>query len=251
MNPTREISVQRYQSEIVEAGLHRLAQPLTAALWTIEAGPHMRGGEAQIEEQVRRAIGVLRMVRNLLNAIHPYQDPQPEDLRVLVAAVRDELAASHSGTRMTLVLDDAAAARAFFVPGEAFRTALRLLIEDFLRRGFPSCAAHLTLAAEVDGWGSSSLALSIALHSPALTTLGEKEILALVRRVQPLEDSSFDFAGGSLPGAALAQAIFASIGISLEVAMHPDTLHYRLHFRPSAEADEVGTGEAAAMEVLQ
>jgi hypothetical protein len=249
VNPTTEMSMEKFQQEIVEAGLHRLAQPLTAALWTLEAAGPASASQSQVGDQVRRAIGVLRMVRNLLNAVHPYQDPQPEDIRLVVTGVGDDLSDRHVGTRLTLVLDDTAASHIYFVPGEAFRTALTLLIEDFLRMGLPSCAAHLTLSMAAEASGNTSLVLAIALHSPALTGFDQREIQGLVRRVQPLDDSSFDFAEGVLPGAALAQAIFASIGISLEVAMHPDTLHYRLNFPMAAQPSALAVDRVA--EVLQ
>lgn len=223
--PVIGVPVEKFEHEVVESGLHRLAQPLTAVLWTLEAVP---GQPSVVEEQVRRAIGVLRMMRNLLSAMQRYQDPKPADVRMLLSTVRDDLRQMHPDARVTLVLESAAANEPFLVPSDAFRTALTLLVQDFLRLGLPSSGAHLTLAQEPDAYGSPSPVLNVALHSPALTSMDEKQTLALVRRVLPLEDSSFDFAGGALPGAALAQATFASVGISLEVEMHPDTLHYRI-----------------------
>jgi signal transduction histidine kinase len=252
MSPAAEVSVEKFQHEVVESGLHRLAQPLTAALWTLEAAPGKPSAPlTAVEEQVRRAIGVLRMVRSLLNAIQPFQDAQPEDLRLLLSAVRDTVLRHHSAVRLTLVLDGEAAVEPHFVPGEAFRTALMLLIEDFLRMGLPSPGIHLTLTTEENSWGGTSLLLAIVLHSPALSSFGERELRALIHRVQPLEDSSFDFAGGALPGAALGQAIFASIGISLEAAMHSDTLHYRLCLKPSSKYPDDSRTGGNELEVLQ
>jgi hypothetical protein len=230
-SPVVGAPVESFKHEVVEAGLHRLAQPLTAVLWTLEAVP---GQPSVVEEQVRRAIGVLRMMRNLLGAMQRYQDPRPEDVRISLAVVRDNLREMHADARITLVLDGSAEQAECLVPGEAFRTALTLLVQDFLRQGLPSSAAHLTLTQEPDASGALSAVLNIALHSPALSTMNEIEILTLVRRTLPLEDSSFDFAGGALPGAALAQATFASVGISLEVEMHPDILHYRVGLQSPA-----------------
>jgi hypothetical protein len=230
--PVVTVPVESFEHEVVEAGLHRLAQPLTAVLWTLEAAP---GQPTVVEEQVRRAIGVLRMMRNLLSAMQRYQDPRPEDVRMLLAFVRDDLRQMHAESRVTLVLDGLAASEPFMVPGEAFRSALMFLIQDFLRLGLPSSAAHLTLTQESDASRGQLPVLNIALHSPALSTMDETQILALTRRTLPLEDSSFDFAGGTLPGAALAQATFASVGISLEVEMHPDTLHYRIGLQSQAD----------------
>lgn len=211
----------------LRAAVHRLAQPLTAALWLNELKPS-GSTHHSLERELRRAAGILGFLRELSEEREQSRAcalvPVAELLANRLAEARHGADARQSGLIMRGLLCWAEPASLDRVLDSILKTAARAS----QRRG----AIKVSIRPREDGYAG--------FRFTAPCSQGKRLAEEFLRDAHPFEHREFPFESRELPEAARIQALVEGMGGSLGVEGGPATLTFLLRLKcgPSDPASE-------------
>jgi hypothetical protein len=211
--------------DLVASGLHRLAQPISSALWSVELAeqpehaplPHVAG-------EMRRAAGILHVLRSLMEAGTSYPEMQVEDLAALVAEMNTETFPQLKNAGLQCQGEISPIGLPARVNAQGFKESYRLLLEKFLWLGIKQ--GTLTQSAACNG-GRFTITLCCESETIAQWTKLERE--KLMQEIDPFDTPGFDFSTRPAPELTLAKAILASAKIELGMTVVGAAITFTMH----------------------
>ena len=214
--------------ELVASGLHRLAQPISSALWSVELAdepataplPHVAG-------EMRRAAGILHVLRSLIEASNTYPDCKLEELGKLLTATHDQVGPQLK--RIGIELRPATLTQSVFVNlnAQGFVESYRLLYEKFLWLGVAPGVVRESILCD-----GNEFHLSIDCESEVIAAWNKQDRDRLLQELDPFDTPGFDFSARTAPELTQARAILAAADIDLVATVEGPTLRFTLsgHF---------------------
>lgn len=210
--------------EIVASGLHRLAQPISSALWSVELAqepetaplPHVAG-------EMRRAAGILHVLRSLIEAGTNFPDTQLENLHALLAKVHQDTDPHLLRAAITVV--SASQTQSVFVNlnAQGFIESYRSLLEKFMWLGIAPATVREVLACE-----GQNFKLSLECESDAVAQWTRNDRDRLLQELDPFDVPGFDFSSRPAPELTQARAVLASAAMELEATVDGATIRFTI-----------------------
>jgi hypothetical protein len=213
--------------ELVASGLHRLAQPISSALWSVELAeepenaplPHVAG-------EMRRAAGILHVLRSLIEASTSYPDLKLEHLNGLLTQTHQEVDQQLRRIGIDCHQDETAPSVFVNLNAQGFVESYRLLLEKFLWLGVSPGVVRESLACE-----GNKFTLSLTCESEVVSTWSKADKDRLLQELDPFDTPGFDFSSRTAPELTQARAILASAAIDLSASVEGSTIRFILSGR--------------------
>jgi hypothetical protein len=210
--------------ELVASGLHRLAQPISSALWSVELAeepaiaplPHVAG-------EMRRAAGILHVLRSLIEASNTYPDCKLENLGDMVKATHAQVDGQLK--RIGIECEPADFQPSVFVHAneQGFVESYRLLLEKFLWLGIAPALVRESLVCD-----GNKFKLTIACQSDVIAEWNKLDRERLLQELDPFDTPGFDFSSRTAPELTQARAILAAAEIDLTASVEGSTILFNL-----------------------
>ncbi len=214
-------------SELLDTGLHALAQPLTAALWIAELRTLGEAGATfsqKMEGEIVRALGILRTMQQLHR-----QHAQGAVCEVVDAALLLKQVVSSSRAEVgedeilfSGVLHDSLFC---FANAAALQQAFAFLLES---AHIASEGQPVAISAEATDENGITIEIRVS------TADGERLIKEFRRAANPLHAGGDASGSHELPEAALVSASLRGMGCALEIASESGSLIFRCKLVPAA-----------------
>jgi hypothetical protein len=210
--------------DIVASGLHRLAQPISSALWSVELAdepesaplPHVAG-------EMRRAAGILHVLRSLMEASTSYPEIQVEDLALLVSDVNAEVFPQLTKAGLECKGEHLALGLPVRLNAQGFTESYRLLLEKFLWLGLTQGSLRQTMTCQGKGFS-----LQLCCESGVIEQWTKLERERLMQEIDPFDTPGFDFSSRPAPELTQAKAILASAGMELALSVSGPAVTFTL-----------------------
>ena len=219
------------RQQLLASGLHRLAQPVSAALWALELAKEPTAGPLlQLAAEMRRAASILHALRGVMEAGATYQDARPECVNDLIAQVHDQVEPElrkggivcqplESRLRVCCELD-----------ARGFAVAYRVLLEKFLLLGAMPATVRESLTAK-----GGEFVLTLECDSPVIGMWTEAHRGQIFRELDPFEIRGFDFSSNMAPELTQARAILGASGILLTGDLEGCVMRFHMQGRQSID----------------
>jgi|HubBroStandDraft_5_1064220.scaffolds.fasta_scaffold128549_2 hypothetical protein len=210
--------------DIVASGLHRLAQPISSALWSVELAdqpesaplPHVAG-------EMRRAAGILHVLRSLMEAGTSYPEMQVEDLAALVADTNTEVFPQLKNAGLQCQGEFSPIGLPVRINAQGFKESYRLLLEKFLWLGVTQGTVRQGMTSN-----AGRFTLTLACESDTIAQWTKLERERLLQEIDPFDTPGFDFSSRPAPELTLAKAILASATIELSMTINDAVILFTL-----------------------
>jgi hypothetical protein len=210
--------------DIVASGLHRLAQPISSALWSVELAdrpesaplPHVAG-------EMRRAAGILHVLRSLMEAGTSYPEMRVEDLAVLVADANAEVFPQLKNAGLQCQGEISPIGLPVRVNAQGFKESYRLLLEKFLWLGVTQGTVRQCM-----NTNAGRFTLTLACESDSIAQWTKLDRERLLQEIDPFDTPGFDFSTRPAPELTLAKAILASATIELSMTVNGAVIMFTL-----------------------
>jgi hypothetical protein len=210
--------------QLLASGLHRLAQPVSAALWVVELAQDP--GQAplpQLAMSMRRAADLLHAMRSLMEASAAYSDCNPECVHDLVEQVHEAVDAALGRGGIVCQPLQSSLRVCCSVDARGFRVAYRALLEKFLVLGATPATVRESLTLKDDHFE-----LVVECDSPAIRMWTAKQRMHLFQELDPFEVQGFNFSSNVAPELTQARAILGRSGIALTGDVDDSVMRFRL-----------------------
>lgn len=210
--------------DIVASGLHRLAQPISSALWSVELAeepenaplPHVAG-------EMRRAAGILHVLRSLMEASMSYPELRVEDLTQMLGEINAEIFPQLQKAGLECSQEQPALGLPVRLNAQGFKESYRLLLEKFLWLGLSQGSVRQTASCQ-----GSNFTVELCCESEMIAQWTRLERERLMQEIDPFDTPGFDFSSRSAPELTQAKAILASAGIELGLAVSGPAITFTL-----------------------
>lgn len=210
--------------ELVASGLHRLAQPISSALWSVELAqepslaplPHVAG-------EMRRAAGILHVLRSLIEASTSYPETRLENLNDLLSQVHQDIDPQLRQIGAECQPLEASAQISVKLNAQGFISSYRMLLEKILWLSISPAIVSESIA--VDG---DSFTLTLECDSPVIAAWTKADRDRLLQELDPFDVPGFDFSSQIAPEITQARAILASAGLDLTGSIHGSVLCFQV-----------------------
>jgi hypothetical protein len=222
----------------LRSALHKLAQPLTAALWMNELRESRTVDPAglNIGEELHRAAQMVHALRELLEELPGRRACRPVPIKELVeSSVRERKLMHSNPLRLTAKPPGFSVSERLhcWADPDALDRTLNLAIE------FLSCAAMPNGFLEVSLQLLGEQTVQIRLTVPAKD--GESQAAEFAVQARPFEAKGLSFAGGELPKAARLQLLVQGMGGSIAAEGSPRRLALLVHLRVAKRRRKIVT----------
>ncbi len=214
--------------ELVASGLHRLAQPISSALWSVELAeqpgvaplPHVAG-------EMRRAAGILHVLRSLIEASNSYPDLKLEDLNELVNQTHEQVDTQLRRIGIDCVRTKPEQSVFVNLSAQGFIESYRLMLEKFLWLGVSPAVVRESLTCE-----GNVFRLVLECESDVVAAWTKPDRERLLQELDPFDTPGFDFSSRPAPELTQARAILAAAAIDLDAKVEGSTIRFVLsgHF---------------------
>lgn len=210
--------------QLLASGLHRLAQPVSSAMWALElAKEPSLAPLPHLASEMRRAAGILHAMRGVMEAGSTYQDLKPEWVDDLVQGVHQQSDAELRRSGIVCEPLQSAVRIRSNLDARGVVTAYRLLLEKFLQSDLAPATVHVSLMSKGAGF-----ILTLNCDSPLLAAWTEAQRSRLLQELDPFEIPGFDFSANVAPELTQARAILGASSIFLSASVDASAMRFQM-----------------------
>ena len=211
--------------ELLASGLHRLAQPISSAMWSVELAkeptveplPHLAS-------EMRRAAGILHVMRSVIEAGNSYLDTEPQSINRLLTELHQQMDPDLEKRGLQCQPVEAPSQIFASVDARGFAAAYRMLLEKLLSLDLAPAAIRESLTPL-----GESFVLALECDSPRIAAWPEATRTHLFLELDPFEIPGFDFSSHIAPQITQARAILGSSGLVLTGTLHASVMSFQMH----------------------
>jgi hypothetical protein len=213
--------------ELLASGLHRLAQPISSAMWAVELAkepavaplPHLAA-------EMRRAAGILHAMRSVIEVSTSYPYMRTECVNDLLDQLHRQLdpALREGGIVCHPVAPQPRICSVMTAGG--FTAAYRVLLEKFSLLGLAPAVVRESLVA-VDG----GFVLTLTCDSPVIAVWTQAQREHCFDELDPFELPGFDFSSNIAPELTRARAILGASGLVLSGGVDQSVMRFEIQGR--------------------
>jgi hypothetical protein len=210
--------------DLLASGLHRLAQPISSAMWAVELAkqpaleplPH-------VAAEMRRAAGILHAMRSVIEVSISYPYRRMECVNDLLDQLHQQLdpAMRDSGIVCHPLAPQPRVSAVLTAGG--FAAAYRMLLDKFSSLGLAPAVIDESLNA-MDG----SFALILTCDSPVIAEWTEAEREHVFDELDPFELPAFNFTSNTAPELTRARAILGASGLVLTGSLDTSVMQFEI-----------------------